>query len=80
MNQNERHLKAAAVIALVALQAAYVSSRGLGGVHIWTLDMDDFGGSFCSEGPYPLIHQLRTSMGKQNISGSSHSRSRVTSQ
>ncbi|XP_029907762.1 chitinase, acidic.1 [Myripristis murdjan] len=46
-----------------AAKVAYVSGRGLGGVHVWTLDMDDFGGSFCSEGPYPLIHQLRTSMG-----------------
>lgn len=36
----------------------------LGGAHVWTLDMDDFSGYFCSDGAYPLINHLRTSMGK----------------
>ncbi|XP_037535093.1 chitinase, acidic.1 [Nematolebias whitei] len=35
----------------------------LGGAHVWTLDMDDFSGYFCSDGAYPLINHLRTSMG-----------------
>ncbi|KAJ3601777.1 hypothetical protein NHX12_029541 [Muraenolepis orangiensis] len=38
-------------------------AMNLGGAHVWTLDMDDFSGSFCSEGPYPLVNHLRTIMG-----------------
>ncbi|XP_068599055.1 acidic mammalian chitinase-like [Brachionichthys hirsutus] len=41
----------------------WMTAAGLGGAHVWTLDMDDFGGSFCSEGAYPLISHLRMSMG-----------------
>ncbi|KAM6927299.1 LOW QUALITY PROTEIN: acidic mammalian chitinase-like [Xenentodon cancila] len=38
-------------------------TTSLGGAHVWTLDMDDFSGSFCSDGVYPLINHLRMSMG-----------------
>ncbi|XP_023180367.1 acidic mammalian chitinase-like [Xiphophorus maculatus] len=41
----------------------FMTAESLGGAHVWTLDMDDFSGSFCSEGPYPLINHLRMSMG-----------------
>ncbi|MED6295261.1 hypothetical protein CHARACLAT_029857 [Characodon lateralis] len=41
----------------------WMTKSSLGGAHVWTLDMDDFSGSFCSEGPYPLINHLRMSMG-----------------
>ncbi|XP_019723173.1 chitinase, acidic.1 [Hippocampus comes] len=41
----------------------WMTGRNLGGAHVWTLDMDDFGGSFCSAGSYPLINHLRMSMG-----------------
>lgn len=41
-----------------------MTTNNLGGAHVWTLDMDDFGGSFCSSGAYPLINHLRMSMGK----------------
>lgn len=40
-----------------------MTAESLGGAHVWTLDMDDFSGSFCSEGPYPLVNHLRMSMG-----------------
>uniref|UniRef100_A0A3Q2Y014 Acidic mammalian chitinase-like n=1 Tax=Hippocampus comes TaxID=109280 RepID=A0A3Q2Y014_HIPCM len=42
----------------------WMTGRNLGGAHVWTLDMDDFGGSFCSAGSYPLINHLRMSMGE----------------
>ncbi|KAG7275892.1 hypothetical protein CRUP_009581 [Coryphaenoides rupestris] len=32
----------------------WMNSMNLGGAHVWTLDMDDFTGFFCSAGPYPL--------------------------
>ncbi|KAM4740196.1 chitinase, acidic.1 [Anableps anableps] len=41
----------------------FMTAASLGGAHVWTLDMDDFSGSFCSDGPYPLINHLRMSMG-----------------
>uniref|UniRef100_A0A3B4TV58 chitinase n=2 Tax=Seriola dumerili TaxID=41447 RepID=A0A3B4TV58_SERDU len=41
----------------------WMTAHNLGGAHVWTLDMDDFGGSFCSAGPYPLVNHLRMSMG-----------------
>ncbi|XP_030275418.1 chitinase, acidic.1 [Sparus aurata] len=41
----------------------WMTTNNLGGAHVWTLDMDDFGGSFCSSGAYPLINHLRMSMG-----------------
>ncbi|XP_070698752.1 chitinase, acidic.1 [Pempheris klunzingeri] len=41
----------------------WMTATNLGGAHVWTLDMDDFSGSFCSEGAYPLVNHLRMSMG-----------------
>ncbi|KAF6732283.1 Acidic mammalian chitinase [Oryzias melastigma] len=41
----------------------WMTANNLGGAHVWTLDMDDFRGSFCSDGAYPLINHLRMSMG-----------------
>ncbi|XP_059184403.1 chitinase, acidic.1 [Centropristis striata] len=41
----------------------WMTANNLGGAHVWTLDMDDFSGSFCSAGAYPLINHLRMSMG-----------------
>ncbi|KAF3689391.1 Chitotriosidase-1 [Channa argus] len=41
----------------------WMTANNLGGAHVWTLDMDDFSGYFCSAGAYPLINHLRMSMG-----------------
>uniref|UniRef100_A0A8C2WUS7 chitinase n=1 Tax=Cyclopterus lumpus TaxID=8103 RepID=A0A8C2WUS7_CYCLU len=37
----------------------WMTNNNLGGAHVWTLDMDDFGGYFCADGTYPLINHLR---------------------
>lgn len=29
---------------------------------VWALDMDDFAGSFCGQGRYPLIKTLQTEL------------------
>ncbi|XP_036007451.1 chitinase, acidic.1 [Fundulus heteroclitus] len=47
----------------ISSKVQWMTRASLGGAHVWTLDMDDFSGSFCSEGPYPLINHLRMSMG-----------------
>lgn len=41
----------------------WMTNNNLGGAHVWTLDMDDFSGSFCSAGSFPLVNHLRVSMG-----------------
>ena len=40
-------------------QVSYLKQTGLGGVMVWTLDMDNFAGFFCNQGRYPLIKTLR---------------------
>ncbi|XP_042353169.1 acidic mammalian chitinase-like [Plectropomus leopardus] len=46
-----------------SFKVEWMTGMNLGGAHVWTLDMDDFGGHFCSSGPYPLVNHLRLSMG-----------------
>ncbi|ELU03375.1 hypothetical protein CAPTEDRAFT_99042, partial [Capitella teleta] len=36
----------------------WVHEEGLMGVMVWALDLDDFSGSFCDQGPYPLLTTL----------------------
>jgi len=37
-------------------KACFAKNMGVGGVMYWALDLDDFKGSTCNEGPYPLIN------------------------
>lgn len=36
----------------------YIMDRKLGGAMIWSLDMDDFTGTFCNQGKYPLLSTI----------------------
>ncbi|GFO22704.1 chitinase [Plakobranchus ocellatus] len=36
----------------------FVQKNGLGGVALWTLDLDDFSGDFCGAGQHPLLRAL----------------------
>uniref|UniRef100_A0A3Q0QRE9 Acidic mammalian chitinase n=1 Tax=Amphilophus citrinellus TaxID=61819 RepID=A0A3Q0QRE9_AMPCI len=42
------------------IKAQYVKDHRFGGAFIWALDLDDFAGQFCGQGPYPLIGYLRS--------------------
>ncbi|CAF0929420.1 unnamed protein product [Brachionus calyciflorus] len=37
----------------------YVKKKHLGGIMFWSMDMDDFSGSFCKRGKYPMIKTVR---------------------
>ncbi|XP_060700994.1 acidic mammalian chitinase-like [Hemiscyllium ocellatum] len=41
----------------------WLKKNNYGGAMVWTLGMDDFSGSFCDEGPYPLMNALHTGLG-----------------
>lgn len=36
----------------------FVKKEHFGGAMVWTLDMDDVSGTFCGNGPFPLVHIL----------------------
>ncbi|XP_062400974.1 acidic mammalian chitinase-like [Sardina pilchardus] len=40
----------------------YLMEHKLGGAVVWTLDLDDFSGEFCSQGSSPLIRYLKTQL------------------
>ena len=42
----------------------YVKRMQLGGVIVWSLDMDDKSGSVCNEGPYPVLNTLKNELTK----------------
>ncbi|GCB80182.1 hypothetical protein scyTo_0018892 [Scyliorhinus torazame] len=46
-----------------AAKAEWLTKNNFGGAMVWTLAMDDFSGSFCNQGPYPLINALHTGLG-----------------
>lgn len=45
----------------------YAVKRRLAGAMIWSLDLDDFTGSFCSEGKYPLLKSIKRTFDKHTV-------------
>ena len=41
-------------------QALYVKEHDLGGWMVWSLALDDFSGSFCGKGKYPLLKSINS--------------------
>ncbi|XP_078402642.1 acidic mammalian chitinase-like [Cetorhinus maximus] len=41
----------------------WLKKNNFGGAMVWDLAMDDFSGTFCNQGPYPLINTLHTGLG-----------------
>ncbi|NXU56941.1 CHIA chitinase, partial [Turnix velox] len=41
----------------------WLKRNNFGGAMVWTIDLDDFTGTFCKQGKYPLISTLKNSLG-----------------
>uniref|UniRef100_A0A3Q1JG55 Acidic mammalian chitinase n=1 Tax=Anabas testudineus TaxID=64144 RepID=A0A3Q1JG55_ANATE len=41
------------------IKANWLTTSNFGGAMVWTIDMDDYLGTFCNQGKYPLINVLK---------------------
>ncbi|XP_071994930.1 acidic mammalian chitinase-like isoform X1 [Engystomops pustulosus] len=53
------------------IKAEWLKKNNFAGAMVWAIDLDDFTGSFCNQGKYPLISKLKSTLGIQGCSGSS---------
>nr|XP_015860466.2 chitinase-like protein 3 [Peromyscus maniculatus bairdii] len=44
------------------IKAKWLTQNNLGGAMLWTLDMDDFTGTFCNQGQFPLTSALKNAL------------------
>uniref|UniRef100_A0A8D1TJ76 Chitinase-3-like protein 1 n=1 Tax=Sus scrofa TaxID=9823 RepID=A0A8D1TJ76_PIG len=47
----------------VESKVQFLKTLNLAGAMIWSIDMDDFTGKSCSQGPYPLVQAVKRSLG-----------------
>lgn len=48
---------------LKILQIDWLKKNNFGGAMVWSLDLDDFSGTFCNQGKYPLINTIKSGLG-----------------
>ncbi|XP_062400853.1 acidic mammalian chitinase-like [Sardina pilchardus] len=49
----------------------WLKKNQFGGALVWTLDLDDFSGTFCGQGKFPLINTIKNGLGTGQCGGSS---------
>ncbi|XP_008067120.1 chitinase-3-like protein 2 isoform X1 [Carlito syrichta] len=47
----------------IETKVQFLKNLNLGGAMIWSIDMDDFTGKSCSQGPYPLVQAVKRNLG-----------------
>ncbi|XP_070757967.1 acidic mammalian chitinase-like isoform X3 [Enoplosus armatus] len=45
------------------IKIEWLKKSGFGGAMVWSLDLDDFSGTFCGQGKYPLINTIKSGLG-----------------
>uniref|UniRef100_A0A8C4RSD6 Acidic mammalian chitinase n=1 Tax=Erpetoichthys calabaricus TaxID=27687 RepID=A0A8C4RSD6_ERPCA len=49
------------------IKAQWLMNNQFGGAVVWTIDMDDYLGTFCNQGKYPLINVLHKAFGLDQV-------------
>ncbi|KAM9690659.1 acidic mammalian chitinase [Dama dama] len=45
------------------IKAQWLKENNFGGAMVWAIDLDDFTGTFCNQGKFPLINTLKDALG-----------------
>ncbi|XP_067387674.1 acidic mammalian chitinase [Emydura macquarii macquarii] len=50
------------------MKAQWLMKNNFGGAMVWAIDLDDFTGTFCNQGKFPLVNALKNALGLQSAS------------